>query len=54
MEELQKLAKEFLALNIERDTLNEKENYKEAFEIECTQREIGSDIATLILNLQGN
>ena len=50
MEELRKLAEEFLALNNERDELNEQEDYKGAFEIECTQRDIGSEMATLILN----
>ncbi len=53
MEELKRLATEYLALNTERDTLNEKEDYDAAFDIECTQRDIVDNMVDQILNLQG-
>jgi hypothetical protein len=49
MEELKHLAEEFLAKNKVRDELNDIEDYDGAFEIECDQRDIGSDMANLIL-----
>jgi hypothetical protein len=54
MEELKQLAKEFLAKNKVRDELNDIEDYDGAFEIECDQRDIGSDMADLILKMKAN
>lgn len=42
-------AKEFLKQLSERDSLNEKEDYKAAFEVECEQRENGATIAEFII-----
>ena len=49
---VQDLAREFLELSKERDTLNKSEDYSEAFEVECRQRDVGQDMALLMLNKQ--
>jgi hypothetical protein len=51
MDELYKLAGKFLAMNGERDTANEIEDYDGAFEIECDQRDVGSEMADIIYKL---
>lgn len=42
-------AKEFLALNAERDELNEASDWDGAFEVECDQRDIGGNLACFII-----
>lgn len=42
-------AKEFLKQLSERDSLNEKEDYDKAFEVECEQRDNGATIAEFII-----
>jgi len=44
-------ANDFLSQNIERDSLNEQEDYDGAFEVECSQRDNGSALAEFILEL---
>ena len=41
--------KQFIELSQERDRLNEEENYGEAFEIECCQRDLGEFICNWLL-----
>ncbi|MEO1943165.1 MAG: hypothetical protein ABGY11_02590 [Candidatus Thioglobus sp.] len=43
------LAREFLGMNGLRDEANEVEDYDGAFEIECDQRDVGSEMAYLIM-----
>ena len=42
-------AKEFIELGKERDILNENEDYDGAFEVECTQRDLGGELAEFII-----
>ncbi len=50
MNKLTELAKQFLAYNTERDECYKAEDYDGAVECECSQRDIGSELALLILS----
>ena len=54
MDELYKLAGEFLGMNGLRDKANDCEDYDGAFEIECDQRDVGSEMAYIIYKLYNN
>jgi len=49
MNKLTELAKQFLAFNVERDKYNDEEDYDAAWFAECNQREVGTELAELIL-----
>jgi hypothetical protein len=42
-------AHEFVEMSVERDNLNEKEDWDGAFEVECSQRDAGMEIAQWII-----
>lgn len=54
MDELYKLAGEFLSMSILRDKANAVEDYAAAFEIECTQRDTGDQMVEIIYKLYNN
>lgn len=48
------LAKQIIAYSEERITAHEAEDYDEAFEIECNQRDIAEELSLLLLSEQDN